>query len=612
MKKRFTNPITRLRVRQQFMLLVIVMLCPMIFLNGFGNSKAEKLLKQQVTDAYLELNKQNHYVIDRDVDTINRVMTTIIQHPLIQQMIPSAADSVVDRLDKYQDLDKLLLSYSLGVNGGDAVSYSFFVYDPDDLYSFVPKVPLSGSKKSGIYYFSDQDKPAWFDEAVQKRGKGTLRVIPQFNNTFSKTNTLVYIRAVNNISRGNNVIGVLVATNLDKKIAASFGTVSIPDGEMYLTDPNGRILAASGAPLGGKLEVPDAFRGELPVDQAEITSDHIFVKSRSPVEEENLVYKIPLKSMLRQQTELKSVIWFISVAYIIFGIVVMMYFWRSLMTPMQKLAFFVRSYEPGNAVPKAPEEQRADEVGVLIHSVYDMAERLNVLIHDKYQLDIKQKEAQLQILYEQINPHLLYNTLESIYWKSSLEGNFESAEMIKDLSKLMRISLSKGRELITLEQEIEHATAYINLQQKRYDYSFRVTWDIDRELLAASVPKIILQPLIENAIIHGVRNMGEDGEIAVSVQSAGGCVQVRVRDNGYKEVDFAALERLLNGEKGDPSLGYGIRNIHQRIRLHFGKEYGLHYERGGEGGITAVVVLPLPSEQQEERGDDSHVQHFAG
>ncbi|MNV64714.1 Sensor histidine kinase YehU [compost metagenome] len=207
-------------------------------------------------------------------------------------------------------------------------------------------------------------------------------------------------------------------------------------------------------------------------------------------------------------------------------------------------------------------------------------------------MEIRQKEAQLQILYQQINPHLLYNTLESIYWKSSLEGNLESAEMIKELSKLMKISLSRGRELITLGEELEHAKAYIKLQQIRYEYSFNVIWEVPDEVQSQLIPKVTLQPLIENAIIHGVKNMEEDGVIRIKAWRENHKTFICIEDNGYKQVDYELIHSLLHEENYNPSTGYGIRNIQQRIRLHFGPLYGLYYTQREGGGTSVTMTLP--------------------
>ncbi|MBB6674875.1 sensor histidine kinase [Cohnella nanjingensis] len=611
MKIKMTNPLTRMRVKQQLILLFFVLVSPVFLLNWYANTKAEDILKRNVTNAYAELNKQNFSLIGRDIDTISRIMTTIIQNPVTQSLQhldepmddPTDPDETFDRVKQYQAADRLLNNYSLGMTGGEAVYYYLYVYDPEGQYPFAP-IPQSKYKNGGVFFYSDDNKPDWIDEALELKGKGYLKLVKELSSASSQ-NTLGYFRAVNSTMQGNVAIGVLVATNMNKKIEQSLQPVSLPDdGEIYLTDYGNRIQAASNGKIGSTLDLPaNLVTGDDPEGTVDvIDSNYIYVEHYHYASQQKLIYRIPTRSMLQQSSELKQVIQLITIVYLLFGIVVMAYFWRSLLTPMQRLAVFTRSYVPGKKVPDRIENERNDEVGVLIHSVHGMARRMNTLIEDRYMMEIKQKEIELQVLYQQINPHLLYNTLESIYWKSALEGNSQSAEMIKELAKLMRIALSRGRELIPLDEELEHAVAYMNLQQKRYEYEFKVTWTMAEDTLRNLIPKITLQPLIENAIIHGVRNMGEDGEIAISSCREEDRIVIRIADNGYKAADYEAIARILAADQEQPSTGYGIRNVHQRIGLHFGPDYGLHYAAREGGGTVVTITLPI-REYKEQEGD---------
>jgi two-component system sensor histidine kinase YesM len=582
-----------MKLNRQLILLFVILVSPVFLLNLYANNRTEQILKRHVTNAYMELNKQNHLLINRDIETVNRVMTTIIQNPRVQQL-QSGDGEVYDRVKLYEAADQLMPTFSIGTAGGDAIAYYLYVYDPLHRYDFA-QLTLSRLRNGGVFFYNDQTKPPWADEAISRKGRGFLKIVDDVGAGRQKT--LAYIRAVNSVLSGKLVVGVLVASNIDKKIEQSLRSVSLPDnGEMFLTDYDNTILASTvGGTMGTKLILPPSLaqgtKGEETVD--DIYNGFIYVEHADYEIGQKLVYRISTASLLRQQSELKRVIQWISMAYSLFGIAVMAYFWRSLLFPLQKLAGFIRGYEPGRKVPNTEAVDRNDEVGVLIHAVYSMARRLNALIEDRYMMEIKQKEAQLQILYQQINPHLLYNTLESIYWKSAMEGRSDSAEMIKELSKLMRISLSRGRELITLQEELEHAMAYTRLQQKRYEYEFRTRWETDEEALANLIPKITLQPLIENAIIHGVRNMGEDGEIAVRVMKRESRVVIEVEDNGYKPVDPEAINRMIREARRDNRSGYGVHNVHERIRLHFGAEYGIRYSRPPGGGTLATIVLPV-------------------
>jgi len=594
-----------MNIKRQLILLFLVMVSPIILLHWYGNAEAEKLLKNHVTNAYVELIKQNHTIINRDIDTVNKITSAIIQHPITQQMQSDGKESVFERVRKYDNLDRLLASYSIPINGGEAVYYSLYIYDPLDNYFFVPKQQF---QQYGVRFFNDEEKPSWYDKAINQHGRGYMDII-SFQAGYSSINTLAHIRAVGNISHGNEFIGVLVAIKMDIKLAESLQAVSLPDGSIYFIDGNNRILSSTSPELiGEQLMLPEQLLEKQQsrsfhdieasyIANELITPSSILVMSQYEREEGRLIYEIPIQSLLKQQNELKRVIQVISIAYTLLCCVMLIYFWRSLMRPLQKLAYFVRTYEPGKLVPATSFENRNDEIGILMKSLYDMARRLNALIHYKYRMDLKEKEFQLQLLYQQINPHLLYNTLESIYWKSKLEGSEETASMIKELSKLMKISLSRGRELITLAEELDHAKAYVHLQQMRYNYEFEVHWDIPDDIKTIIIPKISLQPLIENAIIHGVKQMGEDGEILVSAVMQSDRVTIKVEDNGYKKANIAAIEQLLYEEQANPQLGYGIRNIHQRIQLHFGSGYGLRYRDREGGGVIAFVTLPAVYEQ---------------
>ncbi|RUS45618.1 sensor histidine kinase [Cohnella sp. AR92] len=582
-----------MKVKQQLILLFVILVSPVFILNWYANVKTEQILKRHVTNAYAELNKQNHLLINRDIDTVHRVMTTIIQNPQVQQMQASQEDELT-RVKLYETTDKLISTFTMGISGGIANYYYLFVYDPLNQYNFAP-VSSSKYKSGGVFFYSDMSKPSWADEAISRRGRGYLKIIDGIGSGSDKK-TLAYIRAVNSVTSGRAIVGVLVATNMDKRIEQSLRTVSLPDnGELFLTDSNNIVLASTtGIPLGETLTLP-AQLGATPDSEGivdAIEEGFIYVVHSSSEINQKLVYRISTSALLKQQSEVKRAIQWISIAYSLFAIVVMAYFWRSLLTPLQRLAGFVRSYEPGKKVPVQEREERNDEVGVLIHSVHSLAHRLNTLIEEQYVMDIKQKEAQLRLLYQQINPHLLYNTLESIYWKSTLEGNSDSAEMIKELSKLMRISLSRGRELITIQEEVEHAMAYTNLQSKRYEYEFRVGWNVDPAIAGSLIPKITIQPLIENAILHGVRNMGEDGLLQVNARQEGDRVLIEVIDNGYQKVDYDWLNRIIRESRTESTTGYGIHNVFERIQLHYGSEYGISYSETPGGGTTATISLP--------------------
>jgi len=229
-----------------------------------------------------------------------------------------------------------------------------------------------------------------------------------------------------------------------------------------------------------------------------------------------------------------------------------------------------------------------------------MTRRLDRSIEDNYLMKLRQQETELATLHSQITPHLLYNTLDSIYWYALDNGNTEVGEMVMDLSILLRIGLSKGKTLIPIGEEAEHVQAYSRLQMKRYPDTFEVHWDIEDATLAYTAPKVILQPLVENAIFHGVSGMDGEGEIWIRVRRVNGTVEMTVEDNGFHKVNIERLNEIVRGEIEDA--GYGVRNVHKRVQLHFGEAYGLRYVPREGGGCKAVITLPLREHVPNDKG----------
>ena len=232
--------------------------------------------------------------------------------------------------------------------------------------------------------------------------------------------------------------------------------------------------------------------------------------------------------------------------------------------------------------------KRNDEIAMLGRSFNKMSLKLKELINQVYLVNIKQKEAELAALHAQINPHFLYNTLDTIYWVSRKEKAPETGKLIEALAKLFRLSLNNGKELILLNSEVEHLKNYLVIQKKRYGNSIKFSLDIEEELLDCKVLKLILQPLLENAIVHGIDKKEGKGNINVTIKKSDGNIIYEIVDDGIGiDVDeaYSLLENTTESNKG-----IGIKNINDRLKLSFGDQYGLQFFHA-EGGGTKVVVL---------------------
>jgi two-component system sensor histidine kinase YesM len=233
-----------------------------------------------------------------------------------------------------------------------------------------------------------------------------------------------------------------------------------------------------------------------------------------------------------------------------------------------------------------------DEIGQLADDFNRMIKRLDVLFNDVYVAQIKRKEAELQALQAQINPHFLYNVLSSIGFAALKKNAPEIRNALNDLAEFYRFSLSKGNSLVTLEEEINHVRTYMSIQNMRFGSMVALTYDIAPELRAFRILKLTIQPFVENAIHHAMRDSGTQLLISIAAGYDGMNVFIKVQDNGLGILEEKLAKILEKIQSGVEERNYGIQNVHNRIRLHFGEEYGVMITSVQGVGTTVTILLP--------------------
>lgn len=201
-------------------------------------------------------------------------------------------------------------------------------------------------------------------------------------------------------------------------------------------------------------------------------------------------------------------------------------------------------------------------------------------------------QIQLNALHSQIQPHFLYNTLDSIRWQAVANDDHEVAQMIKSVASYYRLVLNKGKDLIPISKELESLQDYLYIQKIRYQDILTYQIQADEEALREEIPKLTLQPLIENSIYHGIKQKRKGGEILISITYRENKVEILVEDDGVGMTEERIIEINQLICNYDEDFGYGIRNVNRRIQLYYGEEYGLTYKKNENGGVTARVLLP--------------------
>ena len=238
------------------------------------------------------------------------------------------------------------------------------------------------------------------------------------------------------------------------------------------------------------------------------------------------------------------------------------------------------------------------EVQELSNSFGHMVVRIQELMTTVREEEVNLRKTELKALQAQINPHFLYNTLDSIAWMCEQGRTADAVKMVHALARLFRISISKGHELIPISKEIEHAESYLQIQKYRYKNQFTYEFDADPECLDYLCNKITLQPIIENAINHGLDLMVEEGHIDVRVRQDGGDIVFFVQDNGVGMTPEQIEAIMQRGPKD--RTGIGIKNVNDRLKIYFGKNYGLHITSEPDVGTCVEIRMPKVREGDHE------------
>ncbi len=258
----------------------------------------------------------------------------------------------------------------------------------------------------------------------------------------------------------------------------------------------------------------------------------------------------------------------------------------------------IRAVRKGNLDIRTAEDGRNDEMGELAHQVNRMLDNIQNLMNENIQREVLVKDSQLRALQNQINAHFIYNVLESIKMMAEMQEEYDISDAITSLGKLLRYSMRWTSKTVLVSEELEYIKDYMALINLRFDYEIYLSLNVPEEIMKQSIPKMSLQPIIENAIIHGVEELADDTTIYVKGIPEGERCIIEITDNGrgMNDEELEVLRKKISGEietKGGSSNGIGLKNVQDRIHMEFGEQYGIEVA-AMEGCYTKVCVsIPM-------------------
>jgi len=544
------------------------------------------------------LNFTSEY-IETSLDTVRLISAPLIEEEELvaaSRLVPTITDMEI--IDINISIQKLLNEYINQIRRYNS-SFGF-----ESFYIYLPKHSfLINSRIGNFEYISPQDIDLTGDVTDNKTWFITRRAYhyPLFNldhqNVYNNLLSSTY-----KILDENNSPALILAVNISFDFISNYYSSiqkGIP-GDFLVIDDTGSIIAAGGTPqtLDNKIFIELLERIEISQKQAgnfEVTvnnENYFAVFLRSINSGWNYIVLIPPVEIFGQIHNVQK--FFIFLIIIITVLIIPIYFMitRTLYNPLEKLVLAMQNVKNGD-LDTTIIDSRRDEYQKVYEGFNLMLGNLRQLIEDLSSEKSLNKQAELNLIQAQINPHFLYNTLESIYSIATIHKLNEISNMAAALSKFFRVSLSEGKTDICLKDALEIVKSYLTIQNIRFTTKIEYVIDIPEKYLSLVVPKLLLQPIVENSIYHGLEKKKGKGKLSISCSETGETFFIHIEDDGVgiPKGRLAALRRAILGDENE---GYfALKTLNRQIVLKYGKNYGLSIESKINKGTRVTISLPL-------------------
>jgi two-component system sensor histidine kinase YesM len=577
-KKLRDLPIRR-KLILSFLALVIF---PAILIGFFSFYRSSLLLKDKTEQYSKDILMETGNNIEVKLNEAKNLSFQIISNSQVQNVLENANKGFADEYSRIA-AEKTI----------DAQIQSFISSDADIAAILI--VSNSGEK----FYLS----PALaslnitdMEKSIMDKGKGSAI----WFDTDPTTRNIAVGRAINSLVNQKRIGYVFVYLRENSIFNIYKDTELFKNGEFFIESKEKKIISYKDKKMLGQineLEISSLLQGDLSnyFSISKINGKNYYIAFRK-IEGNSwrIIGLIPAVEYEKDIVWLRNWTIFVCMICCMLAVTLSIVLSGTISKPVRKLSGMMTKVGKGDFNVLSSYDSK-DEMGMLSSQFEKMAGQVQQLIQEVYQEQFLKQKAELKSLQMQINPHFLYNTLESINWMARLKGAPEVSKMVKALGDLMRTSIS-GDDFVSINEETNNINNYLTIQKYRYGERFEVSIDMSPEIHMVKMPKLILQPIVENAIVHGIENIDGIGKIDIKGALKNGLVIIQVLDNGIGMNEDVASSLLSN--KGiltqmEDHTHIGLLNIDRRIKLYYGKEYGISIHSKQGCGTSVILNFPM-------------------
>jgi two-component system sensor histidine kinase YesM len=577
-----------LKGKSLFFFAVLILLPSTVF-SSFVLYQVNQILKREAvesTERHLDAAEKNLSAKIQDIEDISSYM--IFSEDFRNYM---ALERAPENAQVFEDLEERLKGFLTFHLAGK---------------NYINSVTVEGINGNKLH-FGEPVRAAekqWIRLAKERKGKIVWSSAYAVSSGWSgKKYVVTLFRVINDINDAKRPIGLVRIRINARDLYQSFtGAVTRDKGRVFVVQRDGSVVLDDDDKYLGNI-YPDSVLVEriLRFPDNETFFHFRYDKGGLAVLREiggpgwYLVSIVDEGKIVRDLKSVYLLTWTMFLSSVLLGILALTGFYNFIVLPVVELTKQTRRVEKGDFSAQVP-VRSDDEIGKLAARFNRMVATIQRLIDLKYKVELKQRESELKALQNQIDPHFLYNTLDMIRWSALLEKATETSRLIETLSRLFRLTLNRGKLWVPLREELAYVESYLKLQQKRLGNGFRFEIRAGKELQEAIVLKQILQPVVENCIVHGFRGLDRPGLIEIACSLENGRLHINVSDNG-SGVDAAAMNARLHGGDGEQD-GHALKNVNDRIKLLFGSQCGVWFVERREGAC-ARFILPFISREDE-------------
>lgn len=571
-------------------LLLLISIVPSIGLSILTGMTVQRIVEKQVTDNTLQLIGQVNKTLENYANNMQNISYLISFNPEIKDFLYETKGSNSSGENNNYQIREFLRNFT-------------------NLYPEVAGILVVNSNgkyiSNELYADSNQDltKEEWYKKAVSNGG--IFKIIGHPFNRHIKSNVQYNDQEVVSVVRAiidpdtQKVKGVVLMDLKLLVIAEATKDARLgKTGYLMVIDDKGQNIYSPARHLIENFPLQWVTKGESGTFFKQVNGNKTqFIYRKSPFTNWITVGVFPTDEAVFEIREINFYVICFVFFVCLFGVTASYYLSNSMSRPIGQLMSFMRKAESGDLTVRYTDDRR-DELGMLGRSFNKMLFQIKKLISLTEKQERQKREAELRSLQEHIKPHFLYNTLDTINWMARKQGAEDVADLVGSLSRLFRIGLSQGRDRIPLSEEIEHVHSYLKIQKARYKDKLNYMLDIDEQINNVTIPKLILQPIVENAIYHGVKERRGPGHILIEAKEWMGNIRIQVIDDG-KGIPLERLAVLKQNletpvieAEDEKIVGYGMRNTQARIKFTCGERYGLSIDSEEGKGTTVTILLP--------------------